>query len=669
MAPIKDSELMPDIMEREPVPQSMAPNVVIVDGCPVVPVVKVEALTNFILKKFSAFGNIIYKTMPLTADEQSKGYMFIIYDSPESAAKACKEMDKTPLDKAHTFRTTLFSDYSMCIDVGKAWVPPEKKPYQDVGNPHSWLLNEFARDQYCIIHQDGEQVSIYWHSNTEEILIEERERWSDSWIKWSPRGTYLATMHQKGIALWGGDKFSQFGRYVHPFVTTVDFSPNERFMVTLSQNPESRDNNNPVCDMIVWDIRKGTICRNFSGAISSWPAFKWSHDDAYMATVQVGKIYIYETESFSLVDGKPIIAPVPINSFEFSPTENILAYWTQETNSTPSRVALISIPSRKELCTKNLFQVASITLNWHPQGDYLCIQVERYNKKKVEENHVKYLGTFINFEIVRLREKLYPIDQIAVNDAASVTNFAWEPTGNRFAYIAVDNAGKLTIPLYSLTKSGKVAELATFERGSARINCLKWSPKGSTFVIANLNAADAFLEFIDANDCQALGKVDHPMASEIHWDGTGRYVASVVTSFRQKTDNGVWFWNSVGRSLYQKKMAGLQLFAWRPFPPSLLTPEQINKIKKDLGTKYSPQFDAEDKMLASKASREVMEHRQTLTSKFNAWRTSLLSRYSADKAKRDKLRGTDTEMQNSEEVEEELEFLVKTSRDKIRREA
>lgn len=108
-------------------------------------------------------------------------------------------------------------------------------------------------------------------------------------------------------------------------------------MVTLSQNPESRDNNNPVCDMIIWDIRKGTICRNFSGAISSWPAFKWSHDDAYMATVQVGKIYIYETESFSLVDGKPIIAPVPINGFEFSPTENILAYWTQETNSTPSR--------------------------------------------------------------------------------------------------------------------------------------------------------------------------------------------------------------------------------------------------------------------------------------------------------------------------------------------
>lgn len=110
-----------------------------------------------------------------------------------------------------------------------------------------------------------------------------------------------------------------------------------RFMVTLSQNPESRDNNNQVCDMIVWDVRKGTRCREFTGVISSWPAFKWSQDDAYMATVQVGKIFIYETENFALLDSKPITSSVPINDFEWSPTENIIAYWTQETNVTPVR--------------------------------------------------------------------------------------------------------------------------------------------------------------------------------------------------------------------------------------------------------------------------------------------------------------------------------------------
>lgn len=92
----------------------------------------------------------------------------------------------------------------------------------------------------------------------------------------------------------------------------------------------------------------------------------------------------------------------------------------------------------------------------------------------------------MNFEIVRMREKLYPIDQVSVKDAASVTCFAWEPTGSRFVYIATDNTGKITIPLYELTKSGKVSEVSTFDRGNSRLNELRWSPKGSTFVVANL---------------------------------------------------------------------------------------------------------------------------------------------------------------------------------------
>lgn len=91
-----------------------------------------------------------------------------------------------------------------------------------------------------------------------------------------------------------------------------------------------------------------------------------------------------------------------------------------------------------------------------------------------------------------------------------------------------------------------------------------------------LYRAEGGIEFIDANDCQSINQVEHPMACELHWDGTGRYIASAVTSFKQKSDNGVWFWNSVGKLLYQKKMSGLRQFAWRPFPPTLLTPEQIH---------------------------------------------------------------------------------------------
>ena len=34
-------------------------------------------------------------------------------------------------------------------------------------------------------------------------------RWTETYVKWSPLGTYLATFHTKGIALWGGEDFRQ----------------------------------------------------------------------------------------------------------------------------------------------------------------------------------------------------------------------------------------------------------------------------------------------------------------------------------------------------------------------------------------------------------------------------------------------------------------------------
>lgn len=47
-------------------------------------------------------------------------------------------------------------------------------------------------------------------------------------MRWSPRGTYLLTFHQKGVALWGGENMKQIMRFSHPGVQLSDFSPCER---------------------------------------------------------------------------------------------------------------------------------------------------------------------------------------------------------------------------------------------------------------------------------------------------------------------------------------------------------------------------------------------------------------------------------------------------------
>ncbi|VEL36510.1 unnamed protein product [Protopolystoma xenopodis] len=240
-------------------------------------------------------------------------------------------------------------------------------------------------------------------------------------------------------------------------------------MVTMSPSSSGvlDDKGRSKADLIIWDIRRGISCREMTCAFESLPILRWSYKDEYFACLRDSNIYIFETKSFHLLDKNPIKSPSGIRDYSWSPTDNIITYWVPESDNTPARVVLIEIPSRQELCTKNLFSVAEIGLIWHPQGDYLAVQ-----------------GTYVNFEIVRMREKLYPVDQFEVKEG--VACFQWEPTGSRFAFLQTSSTNKFSIAIYDCNKSGKVAGVAMLERASTRINELRWSPKGNILVVATL---------------------------------------------------------------------------------------------------------------------------------------------------------------------------------------
>lgn len=77
--------------------------------------------------------------------------------------------------------------------------------------------------------------------------------WTQTYIKWSPLGTFLSTFHKLGIALWAGPNFSQYKRFAHPGVQFIDFSPCEKYLVTYA--PQSDPLNTDQKRIIIWDIR------------------------------------------------------------------------------------------------------------------------------------------------------------------------------------------------------------------------------------------------------------------------------------------------------------------------------------------------------------------------------------------------------------------------------
>ncbi|MGH0122312.1 UNVERIFIED_CONTAM: hypothetical protein FKN15_003103, partial [Acipenser sinensis] len=386
------------------------------------------------------------------------------------------------------------------------------------GNLRHWLEDVDCRDQYSVIFESGERTGIFANDAKEPIVVEERARWTETYVRWSPRGTYLATFHQRGIALWGGEKFKQIQRFSHQGVQLIDFSPCERYLVTFSPLMDTKDDPQAI---IIWDVLTGQKKRGFHCESSAhWPIFKWSHDGKFFARMTQDTLSIYETPSMGLLDKKSLKI-TGIKDFSWSPGDNIIAFWVPEDKDIPARVTLMQLPSRQEIRVRNLFNVVDCKLHWQKNGDYLCVKVDRTPKGTQ--------GMVTNFEIFRMREKQVPVDVVEMKEG--IIAFAWEPNGSKFAVLHGEPP-RINSSFYHVKNNGKIELIKTFDKQQA--NSIFWSPQGQFLVLAGLRSMNGALAFVDTSDCTMMNIAEHYMASDVEWDPTGRYVVTSVSWWSHK---------------------------------------------------------------------------------------------------------------------------------------
>lgn len=174
-----------------------------------------------------------------------------------------------------------------------------------------WLLDPLARDQYAIVYYDV--VEILWNDPVEHsISIFKKKNFTNEEIAWSPFGTYLATFHDKGIVLWGGENFEKIVTLPFNGVKLIHFSRKEKFLVTW--NEEKNDN------IAFWDIKFGkrklvaTIPVPKHAILQLWPIYKWSADDKYFGRIGINCLHIYETDHFE----EKIIELESVQEFDWS---------------------------------------------------------------------------------------------------------------------------------------------------------------------------------------------------------------------------------------------------------------------------------------------------------------------------------------------------------------
>ncbi len=186
-------------------------------------------------------------------------------------------------------------------------------------------------------------------------------------------------------------------------------------------------------------------------------------------------------------------------------------------------------------------------LYWQNQGDFLCVKVDRHTKTKK--------SIFCNLEIFRVREKDFPVEVVELKD--TVTDFSWEPKGERFALVSsndpnLGNPGpgitiKTDVSFYQHDRSkGDFRLLKTLPGRTS--NTVRWSPRGRHVVLATVGSSSkSELEFWDldfltdetrrdgapwGSGIQHLGTADHYALTDAEWDPSGRYLATSASAWR-----------------------------------------------------------------------------------------------------------------------------------------
>ncbi|EON65017.1 eukaryotic translation initiation factor 3 subunit B [Coniosporium apollinis CBS 100218] len=651
---------------------------VVIDGLPVVPEDSRQKLVKFLLRKLNTVGKASESGvfMPLNDQAMTEGFAFVEFGSAEQAAAAVKALHGTPLDKRHTIAVNKLTDidrYGREGRIDEEYQPPHIEDFHEKEHLRSWLGDYDARDQ--IVMYRGEKVGVFWNEKEDapEPVVD-RDHWTDFFVQWSPAGTYLTSLHAQGVQLWGGKSWSRQKRFGHPGVNLVDFSPNEKYITTWSHRPIQIDENHPAPGLsleedgknyIIWDLATGKPLRSFvtldvpNASVDEqgnpvkkkmqWPTFKWSADDKYVARMTQGQsISVYELPRMNLLD-KTSIKIEGVMDFEWAPAtphradikayEQLFCYWTPELGSNPAKVGLMSIPSKEIVRTRNLFNVSDAKLHWQSDAAYVCVKVDRHSKSK------KSLAT--NLEIFRVREKGVPVEVVdSLKD--TVINFAWEPKGDRFVLITAGEipAGapvppKTAVSFFCPEKAkgnvvGNFKHIRTIDKKNS--NAIYWSPKGRFVVVATLQSQQSYdLDFWDLDfegekdekdkdltaNLMLMATAEHYGVTDIEWDPTGRYVATVASFFRHQMENGYHLYDFKGTLLREEHIERFKQWLWRPRPPTLLSKEEQKKIRKNL-REYSKVFEEQDQIKRDAGNRQVVEARRRLLEEWRAWRAHVI---------------------------------------------
>uniref|UniRef100_A0A3B0N309 Eukaryotic translation initiation factor 3 subunit B n=1 Tax=Theileria annulata TaxID=5874 RepID=A0A3B0N309_THEAN len=617
-----------------------------------------KTITKELEKKGCEIQTPFVLEIPTDNSKQTKGLAFFTFGTPFEANMALKFINKFKLDSSHAFKAILVDNFDMIVSDDNKCVPPLKTfGFTREGIRDWWIMGERMRDQFVIRYAD--KTEVYWfdsvHREPKLAYDGSRERaegrrpWADQKVEWSPNGSYLAVYKWAGIALYGGNNFELKIRFEHKNVKNIQFSPCEEYLLTWDGSKGEDRHEKSIC---IWRVITGELLRSFPTPLKSpkggdFPHLLWNRTGKYIAMLnqflEGSEVLVYRLPEMTLIegpDGKPAPLKYSAEKFDWSPQDDILSVVIPGSLDTPARLVLVEIPSRRELSSRNVYNVCEVAMHWHSKGDCLCLRTT-ISKKTGKKGRKQ----FNQLEIFRLRERNIPVDTIQIQDA-TVKQLHWEEGGSkRFALIVKDEETRShSIRFYKVSDVGATRDTVwttTFDITS-QLNHMQWSPAGNYFVLGGLGAEGSlfFCALNDNDKVDVLYKDEHFMMNTIRWSSCGRYLATCVNvpmpqhnattsdSFRYSAEAGYCLWTFQGRLLCKDRKENFYSFDFRPHPTPLLKRTEIEKIKKNL-KEYTKRYDLIDEKERKDYRDSYLQKRQNNLDAFKQLYSSLLQWYTS----------------------------------------
>jgi len=621
-----------ETMEEAPQLDTTHPCSVAVLNVPVVANEKVERLKNVLLKILSKVGGDggcgkVTIDMPLDeAKQESCGMLVVTYEHKRFAEEAVAKLDNIDFDKGKLRLVQIDKMVEMMARPEK--FEPSKFTVERFAraDERDWLLDDDHREQILLRYQD--ETEIYWVNGDgapELCYGGEREKmnkrvWCDSRVEWSSWGSFLCTFHRPGIVQWAGPEFLKRNRFMSNQVKCIAFSPDEEHVVTW--NGTSPQEGDP--DAVkFYHVRTGEMRRafktpEFRPTPEEFPLFLWSGDGKFFGRCGEKEIFVYAAQDMQLIqDGRGKRTPLKFESldyFAWSPRQNIISSWSPgDSEAVPARLTLTEIPSRRELASKNLFNIRFAELHWQSEGEFLCVQVMRMTSKN---------KGLTNLEIFRMSEKDIPVDMVEMKGEV-VKLFSWEPRKNRFAVLTEDEAGKNWKCQFFKVKDTCTELVCTYPLKSGVYNNITWGPYGSLLTINAVGSGELlFMTLTPDNKAELFHTDEHFMLTDVSYDPSSRYVITSVCQpmgpggFRLSSESGFALWTFQGRQLYKMQKERMWQVCWRPHPPSLLPEDKVKHMQKNF-KEYSKKYDTVDDVAKDSQRREMQNLRAGQMDGFN----------------------------------------------------